>query len=201
MCACLPSTNILYERLRRGDPLPKTGRIPDPVGDYQKRSDNSSYWWSVMTKGQTKAARTEVATVVEPVRSPHNPATFDTELAVLAGQPMGMRPPTAEHDSISVHFDEEWTYNPRANSIDGRREGWLASDGESSSQADASAAAARSVAWQHHELEARKSWEAVWERAIPAEGLSPVPEDPRRSPPRLKLTTHPLPDWEDLEQK
>ncbi|KAF6815467.1 integral membrane protein [Colletotrichum musicola] len=202
VCACLPSTNILYERLRRGETSPKTGRLPDTASDYKKRSDNSSYWWSMMTKGQTKAARTQVATVAEPMKSPRNPATFETELAVLAGQPMGMRPPTAEEpDTISVHFDEEWTYNPRANSIDGRREGWLASRGESSFQTDASAAAARSVAWQHHELEARKSWEAVWEQAIPAEGLSPVPVDPTRCPPRLKLTTHPLPDWEDLEQK
>ncbi|KAF6811425.1 integral membrane protein [Colletotrichum sojae] len=201
VCACLPSTNILYERLRRGDTLPKTGRLPDTASDYQKRSDNSSYWWSMITKGQTRAARTQVATMAEPMQSPRNPATFDMELATLAGQPMGMRPPTAEEpETIAVHFDEEWTYNPRANSIDGRREGWLASSGENSSEADASAAAARPVAWKHHELEARKSWEAVWERAIPAEGLSP-PEDPTRCPPRLKLTTHPLPDWEELEQK
>ncbi|KAE9566565.1 hypothetical protein CGMCC3_g17285 [Colletotrichum fructicola] len=201
VCACLPSTNILYERIRRGQPA-KTGNLPDNTSDYQKRSDNSSYWWSMMTGKQTRPARTEVATVAEAVRSPKHAATFDTELAILTGQPMGVRPPTGEPEqkspslSVLVHNDEIWTYDPRANSIDGRREGWLAPGGESSAEG---ASPARSI-YHHHALEARRSWEAVWERTMPPERLNPVSEVRMASPPQLKLTTHPPPDWEELDQ-
>ncbi|KAF4849801.1 hypothetical protein CGCSCA4_v004230 [Colletotrichum siamense] len=201
VCACLPSTNILYERIRRGQPA-KTGNLPDNTSDYQKRSDNSSYWWSMMTGKQTRPARTEVATVAEAVRSPKHAATFDTELAILTGQPMGVRPPTGEPEqkspslSVLVHNDEIWTYDPRANSIDGRREGWLAPGGESSAEG---ASPARSI-YHHHALEARRSWEAVWERTMPPERLNPVSEVKMAGPPQLKLTTHPPPDWEELDQ-
>ncbi|KAH9230904.1 hypothetical protein K456DRAFT_1773569 [Colletotrichum gloeosporioides 23] len=201
VCACLPSTNILYERIRRGQ-LATTGNLPDNTSDYQKRSDNSSYWWSMMTGKQTRPARTEVATVAEAVRSPKHAATFDTELAILTGQSMGVRPPTGEPEqkspslSVLVHNDEIWTYDPRANSIDGRREGWLAPGGESSAEG---ASPARSI-YHHHALEARRSWEAVWERTMPPERLNPVSEVRMAGPPQLKLTTHPPPDWEELDQ-
>lgn len=201
VCACLPSTNILYERIRRGQPA-KTGNLPDNISDYQKRSDNSSYWWSMMTGKQTRPARTEVATVAEAVRSPKHAATFDTELAILTGQPMGVRPPTGEPEqkspslSVLVHNDEIWTYDPRANSIDGRREGWLAPGGESSAEG---VSLARSI-YHHHALEARRSWEAAWERTMPPDRLNPVSEVRMAGPPQLKLTTHPPPDWEELDQ-
>ncbi|KAF9875079.1 integral membrane protein [Colletotrichum karsti] len=201
VCACLPSTNILYERIRRGESA-KSGRTPENTSEYyRKRGDNSSYWWSMMTGKQTKAARTEVATVVETVRSPNYAATFDTELATLAGQPMGMRPATVDterQDSVLQERDEEdWAYNPRANSMDGRREGWLAHDVESCAQGPSS----RAVKWKDHELQARKSWEAVWEKAMPPEGLDSIPESGIDRPPQVKLTTHPPPNWEELDDK
>nr|XP_036578884.1 uncharacterized protein CTRU02_11138 [Colletotrichum truncatum]KAF6786267.1 integral membrane protein [Colletotrichum truncatum] len=199
VCACLPSMNILYERLRRGEPA-KACSLPQKASDYRKRSDNSSYWWSMMTGKPSKPARTDVATITEAARSPNNATTFDTELAILSGHPMGVRSPILEPEKnpISVQCEDEWAYNPRANSMDGRREGWLAPGGESSTQGTSPA---RSLNWQHHELEARKSWEAVWERAIPPDGLSPVVEDDDGKPPQSKPTTHNLPSWEDVVRR
>ncbi|EXF83815.1 integral membrane protein [Colletotrichum fioriniae PJ7] len=167
VCACLPSTNLLYERIRRGE-RNQMGNLPRTAGDLKKGSSSSSSYW-------------------------RRPANFDTELAVLTGQPMGMRPLTEESARKSEQIVEDWVYNPRANSMDGRREGWLAQGGESSALG---CSRDRVPNWQNHEMEARKSWEAVWEKAIPSEGLASIPED--GAPPRLQLATHPPPDREHL---
>ncbi|TEA09178.1 hypothetical protein C8034_v012405 [Colletotrichum sidae] len=195
VCACLPSANILYERIRRSEP-PHAGHAKAKGGGgYGSHSDGSSYWWSMMT-GKTRAGRSEMATVAEAAAAvhgphPHSGANFDTELAVLTGKPMGNRPPTTDTGRTSLNAEDDWDYNLRANSIDGRREGWLAPAAESSTRA---AAPAKEMTWQEHELQARKSWEAVWEKAMPADGLDPGRRE-EGGPPQLRLTTHPLPDW------
>ncbi|OHW94173.1 integral membrane protein [Colletotrichum incanum] len=191
VCACLPSTNILYERIRRGETKPK-GNLPRTAHDIKQKSLGSSYLWSMMTGKQSKPARTEF-TMAEPATSPNYRANFDTELAILTGQPMGTTLPKEELDIEMRQNSDDWVYNPRANSMDGRREGWLAPGAESSVQGFERE---RVPNWQHHEIEARKSWEAVWERGMPMGGLPSIPED--GGPPRLELTTHPLPDWENL---
>lgn len=193
VCACLPSTNLLYERVRKGEGK-QMGHLPRTIGDLKKgSSSSSSYWRSILPNKQLKITR-KAATVAERTAiGQTGPANFDTELAVLTGQPMGMRPLTDDTARKSEQTAEDWTYNPRANSIDGRREGWLAQGGESSAPG---CSGDRVPNWQNHNMEARKSWEAVWEKAIPPEGLSSIPEDD--GPPRLQLATHPPPDWEHL---
>ncbi|KAK1492306.1 integral membrane protein [Colletotrichum abscissum] len=193
VCACLPSTNLLYERVRKGEGKPM-GHLPRTVGDLKKgSSSSSSYWRSILPNKQLRTTRTAVTVGERTAISQTGPANFDTELAVLTGQPMGMRPLTEETVRKSEQTAEDWTYNPRANSMDGRREGWLAQGGESSAPG---CSGDRVPNWQNHDMEARKSWEAVWEKAIPPEGLSSIPEDD--GPPRLQLAKHPPPDWEHL---
>ncbi|KZL77962.1 integral membrane protein [Colletotrichum tofieldiae] len=191
VCACLPSMNILYERMRRGGTKP-TGNLPRTAHDIKRDSMGSSYLWSMMTRKHSKPARTEF-TVAKHATSPDYRSNFDTELAILTGQPMGTNLPKEELDTEIRQNPDDWVYNPRANSMDGRREGWLAPGAESSIQGFERE---RMPNWQHHEIEARKSWEAVWERVMPMGGLPSIPEDD--GPPRLELTTHPPPDWEHL---
>ncbi|KAK1978325.1 integral membrane protein [Colletotrichum cereale] len=194
VCACLPSTNILYERLRKCEQKP-TGNQPRTVHDIKNRiqkSQSSSYLWSLMTGKHTRSARTEFPTTGQ-ANSPRLRTNFDTELAILNGQPMGATPSKEDLEAQPVQDAENWVYNPRANSIDGRREGWLVAGAESSTQGTERERIPR---WQHHEIEARRSWEAVWERAMPVGGLPSIPED--GGPPRLELTTHPPPDWGGL---
>lgn len=160
----------------------------------KKKSAHSTYWWSMMTGKQTRPTSATV-TKAEPAESVTLAPNFDTELAILTGQPMGTRPPTAESCKEMAQNVEEWTFNPRPNSIDGRREGWLAPEVESSTQG---ASKDGMPNWYRHDIEARKSWEAFWDRAITSEGLPRIPEDD--GPPRLELSTHPPPDWEHLQQ-
>lgn len=193
VCACLPSTNLLYERIRRGEQN-QMGNLPRTAGDLKKgSSSSSSYWRSMLPNKQLRTTRTAIPVAERNAISLTGPANFDTELAVLTGQPIGMRPLTEESARKSEQTVEDWVYNPRANSMDGRREGWLAQGGESSALG---CSRDRVPNWQNHEMEARKSWEAVWEKAISSEGLASIPEDD--APPRLQLATHPPPDREHL---
>ncbi|KAK1991999.1 integral membrane protein [Colletotrichum falcatum] len=198
VCACLPSINILYERLRNHEPKPE-GNRPRTAREVKRRKQNSqstSYLWSLMTGKQTRHAPTEIP-MPEPAVSPPLRTDFDTELAIISGQPTGEAPPTLpkeEWETETVQNTEDYVFNPRANSSDGRREGWLVGGGaEDFAQ---KSERERMPQWQHHEIEARKSWEAVWERAVPVMDLPPIPEN--GGPPRLELTMHPLPDWGNL---
>ncbi|KDN59729.1 putative integral membrane protein [Colletotrichum sublineola] len=146
----------------------------------------SSYLWSLMTGKQTTSAPTESPTA-ERTSSRQFRTNFDTELAILSGQSIAENPQKDEQGTVTAQHAENWGCKPRINSIDGRQEGWLVTGAESSTQGE------RIPRWKHHEIEARKSWEAVWERAVLAGNLPPIPED--SSPPRLKLTTHPPSDW------
>ncbi|CCF45550.1 hypothetical protein CH063_14597, partial [Colletotrichum higginsianum] len=77
------------------------------------------------------------------------------------------------NDNNDTHDDR--VYNPRANSIDGRREGWLAPGTEGSSGRGSGRGGTPN--WQRHEIEARKSWEAAWEVTVPRGRLPSIPED------------------------
>ncbi|TIC96196.1 hypothetical protein CH35J_008947 [Colletotrichum higginsianum] len=211
VCACLPSTNILYERIRRNEPKP-TGNLPRTAHKARPKPTHSSYMWSIMTtKKQTRSARTEAA-MSEREPSPNYRTNFDTELAILTGQPMGTTAPKEElevqsepnnndnnndnnenNDNNDTHDDR--VYNPRANSIDGRREGWLAPGTEGSSGRRSGRGGTPN--WQRHEIEARKSWEAAWEVTVPRGRLPSIPED--GGPPRLELRTHSSSDWGSLK--
>ncbi|KAJ0148199.1 hypothetical protein CTA2_719, partial [Colletotrichum tanaceti] len=104
VCACLPSTNILYERIRRNETKP-TGNLPrTPAHQARPKPTHSlSYIWSSATKKQqqTRSARTEVAMAEgreeeeeeaggRPRQNYYYRTNFDAELAILTGQPMGM---------------------------------------------------------------------------------------------------------------
>ncbi|KAK2015793.1 integral membrane protein [Colletotrichum eremochloae] len=188
VCACLPSINILHERLGKREPK-FSGNRPRTAHEIKQRNQNShssSYLWSLMTGKQTTSAPTESPTA-ERTSSPQFRTNFDTELAILSGQSIAENPQKDEQGTVTAQHAENWGCKPRINSIDGRREGWLVTGAESSTQGE------RIPRWKHHEIEARKSWEAVWERAVLAGNLPPIPED--SGPPRLKLTTHPPSDW------
>ncbi|OLN96627.1 hypothetical protein CCHL11_00821 [Colletotrichum chlorophyti] len=192
ICACLPSINILYERIQHRMHAPDAN-VPRTTRDLKKNGSSSSYWWSVMT-GKTKAARTVISMVEQRMQSTKRLPDFDTELATLTGQPVGKKPFSADDSGGNLsRNDDDWIYNPKANSVDGRREGWLAPEGDSSTTA---VAKDRMPHWQHDEVEARRSWEAVWEKAIPPGRPSPIPD--KDGPPQLKLTIHPPPDWGNL---
>ncbi|KAK2033724.1 hypothetical protein LX32DRAFT_609598 [Colletotrichum zoysiae] len=89
VCACLPSINILYERLRKYDSKP-TGNMPRTVREVKHKKQNSqstSFLWSLVTGKQTRSARTEIPRT-EGANSPRLKTNFDTGLTTLSGQTM-----------------------------------------------------------------------------------------------------------------
>ncbi|KAK1574022.1 uncharacterized protein LY79DRAFT_524717 [Colletotrichum navitas] len=194
ICACLPSINILYERIRKSGPKP-TGNRPRTVREAKHKKQNPqsiSYLWSLVTGKQTRSALTE-APITVGANSPQLETNFDTEPAALSGPKMKAINPEEDLETETVQCVGNCVFNSRANSIDGRREGWLVAEAESSTKGSERERIPR---WQHHEIEARNSWEAVWERAVPVCDLPTIPED--SGAPRLELTMHPQPDWGSL---
>ncbi|KAK2055741.1 hypothetical protein LY76DRAFT_661452 [Colletotrichum caudatum] len=90
VCACLPSINILYERLRKCEPKHADNR-PRTVREFKQKKRNShstSFLWSQVNGKQAGSARTEMPRT-EGANSPRPKTNFNTELTTLSGQTMG----------------------------------------------------------------------------------------------------------------
>ncbi|CAH0021345.1 unnamed protein product [Clonostachys rhizophaga] len=123
-CACLPALNILFQR--------RSNRRSD--GNSPRTSKNNSPWrswkWDFMS---STGKPTSSATIHHsaPSRLPSvtetkaGPVNFDVELAMIS-DPDGVNatvssPREHEEDRNGDH----WFVHERANSLDGRRQGWL----------------------------------------------------------------------------
>lgn len=138
-CACLPSINLLIQSHSSTRHL-SPPNMPRTFGSEIKKKANPFIKWSFKTSktSQTLSLRGDPT---------------DAELGIAL-------------DSEVVFKSESnasWGYNPRATSVDGHREGWLLQAKASVMKTEIGILPTQTCAG----LEARRSWEAAWNRSLP----------------------------------
>ncbi|KAL3298603.1 integral membrane protein [Colletotrichum asianum] len=138
ICACLPTTNLLVQRkldIREFSPnRPRTGRK-----DARKRGRTLLYW----SFGTPRTANS-LSSRGRSLKSQRDTLTY---------------PSTRSRTSS----DDIWGYDPRATSIDGRREGWLQNAQGIKQQYDLEAFPTQAGPIR----EVQKDWDDAWNQRLP----------------------------------
>jgi hypothetical protein len=177
-CACLPALNILFQR--------RSNQRSD--GNSPRTSHNNSPWrswkWGFMSSMGKPTSSTTIHHST-PSRLPSvtetkaGPVNFDVELAMISGPDGGDATVQNPRENEEDRNGDHWFVHERANSLDGRRQGWL--DPEIHQQAqkpassgDVSEDSRTSVTNPSTEL-ARVSGNRPWSRIFDGTDNSPPP--------------------------